>query len=80
MLEENQIRNNIHVIREGDTSEVFIILDAGNDLEVKAPNDANWHPAVMYQSTASGDNKRRVRPRVDFAAKFSLVPELGEDD
>ena len=73
------VRIGIHVTRDGDeNNELFTVIDDGSDvaLQCKAPGDANWHPAVMYQSTAAGDDVQRVRTLVDFCAKHSIqTPE-----
>lgn len=75
MVAQDDVRVGVRVVREG---EEFEVLDVGSDLETKAPNDANWHPAVIYRSTSPGDNKRRVRPFVDFCQKFSIPQDDNE--
>jgi hypothetical protein len=76
MIEDkNAVRVGTVVVRD---KEEFEVLDV-TDIQVKAPNDANWHQAVMYKSLAAGDNIRRVRSLVDFCNKFDFPSDEEEE-
>lgn len=49
------------------------LTDAEEDRIMKAPGDANWHPAVSYRRTDQEDSRPYTRTVDDFLAKFTPV-------